>query len=322
MLDVALISRALSKEPGRSAPEAALESIVVLAQTGDHVRAAERAADLLADGYTDIRIIVAFALGAFEERGPAGLPEILGAIADAMTQRWAVIRPEARRERVVDSALSLLFRTLKALIDFHDNTRGPAWKVWTPQITAELPKACEYAISALQAAIEARVDQARSMGELAGVRTRAEQYFLLHPPEPPKAEAAEAVIAVDGTTDPKETAPEGAEAAEKPAPEPPPAPAARTIEVSPALEGFIRKLTAFSALMERGDLAKAAIVAQDIRATVDHFDPRVYLPKLLTPYFRLLSAHAAELAPHWEPSHRSEALAQLYQVDLDAFLEP
>ena len=66
LFDVSRITRTLQGGPGKSATEAALEGIVQLAQTGDHARAAERAADLLADGYTDIRLIGAFALGAVE----------------------------------------------------------------------------------------------------------------------------------------------------------------------------------------------------------------------------------------------------------------
>ena len=96
------------------------------------------------------------------------------------------------------------------------------------------------------------------------------------------------------------------------------------IEVSPALARFILKLEAFAGLVERGEMGKAAIVARDIKAAVDDFDPRVYLPALLAPHFRLLSAHIEAIAPHWAAagSPAWEALEQLYKVDLDAFLEP
>ncbi len=338
MFDVALLARALNA-PGRSAPDGAVNSLVQLTSEGDHRRAAERAADLLADGYTDVRIACTFLLGAFEERGPASLPEIVGALADTLSQRWAVLRPEARRERAVDTALSFLFRSIKALIDFHETTRGPAWTAWAERITTELPSATQTAVAALRSAVHVRIDDARCLGELAGVNNRASDYFNKHPPAEPKPLAPlvpEPEPATDTDTDtdhepaaqpepnaePKPVTPAPpASPASAPA-EPSPAPGARTIEVSPALEAFLRKLEAFELLLQRKDMARAAIVAQDIRTAVDHFDPRVYLPKLLTPHFRLMSAHAADLAPYWEPTHASEALTQLYQVDIDAFLEP
>lgn len=85
----------------------------------------------------------------------------------------------------------------------------------------------------------------------------------------------------------------------------------------------LRKLEAFEALVKRGDMGKAAVVAQDIDACVQSFDPRVYLPKLFMPYFRLLSANIGSIAPHWHETDSAawRALEQLYRVDLDAFLE-
>jgi hypothetical protein len=101
-------------------------------------------------------------------------------------------------------------------------------------------------------------------------------------------------------------------------------PRGRILPVSAALERFIQKLEAFEALVQRGEMGKAAIVAQDVRRIVEHFDPRVYLPSLLAPHFRLLSSHIDEISPHWEASEGPawQALEQLYQVDLEAFVGP
>jgi hypothetical protein len=97
---------------------------------------------------------------------------------------------------------------------------------------------------------------------------------------------------------------------------------ARMIEVSPALEDFLQKLAAFEQLIERGDMTKAAVVAEDVRRVVESFDPRVYLPNVLAPHFRLLASNVEELSPFWEgmDSPQWRALEQLYRVDLEAFV--
>jgi hypothetical protein len=97
-----------------------------------------------------------------------------------------------------------------------------------------------------------------------------------------------------------------------------------TIPISPAFEVFLRRLAAFEVLVERGELERAAVVASDIEQTLANFDPRTYFPKLLSPFFRLLSEHVEPLseARAHLGEDRLRALSQLYSVDLEAFLEP
>jgi hypothetical protein len=116
------------------------------------------------------------------------------------------------------------------------------------------------------------------------------------------------------------------EPAPPPAPRPPPAPPEPPPQSdldSPALRLLRDKIAGFEALMERGDHARAAIVASDITRIVESFDPRVYLPRLFAGFYRRMASGAEELAPHWDNpnSLSSRALEQLYQVDLHAFLE-
>lgn len=86
---------------------------------------------------------------------------------------------------------------------------------------------------------------------------------------------------------------------------------------------LVRKLRAFEALIERGDMGKAAVVAIDIKQTIESFDPLLYLPALFSTYFKLLSRSTGELMPHWEElaSPAGEALQSFYRVDLDGFLD-
>jgi hypothetical protein len=260
---------------------------------------------------------------------------VLDVLTGAIGRRWEALRPAARRERVVDSALCLLFRSVKSSIDFHESARDATWRAWAQRIERDLVRACLEAATAFEAATAERIASPRCAVELAGLKARIDLYLQRMPQrEPPPAptaaaaeeepeageEVEEATAAVDAPAAPDAAPPAGIHEGE-PAPQ---APRTQVIEVSPALAGFIRKLEAFAGLVERGEMGKAAIVARDIKAAVDDFDPRVYLPALLAPHFRLLSANIEAIAPHWAAagSPAWEALEQLYQVDLDAFLDP
>ncbi|AUX29120.1 MULTISPECIES: type VI secretion system protein IglI family protein [Sorangium] len=338
MFDTATVARAL-EGPGQDVAEATVEEVTRLAQAGEPRAAAEQAARAIRAGCTDVRLIAAFLLGAFDERGPAALPAMLEALASAIGRRWAALRPEARRDRAVDSALCLLFRSVKSSIDYRESQRDATWRAWSARVERDLARACADAAATLDAAISERIASPRCAMELAGLRARVDLCLqrLPPPPDPPPQPAAAPEPPEPEELDPPDAEAEPAEAAEgaddagaqgEPPEESRPAPAAsapgaRLIEVSPALERFIRKLEVFADLLERGETGKAAIVARDIKAAVDHFDPRVYLPRLLSPYFRLLSANIETIAPHWEAAETPawQALEQLYQVDLEAFLE-
>ncbi|WP_437692829.1 type VI secretion system protein IglI family protein [Sorangium sp. So ce176] len=329
MIDIALASRALDG-PGQDMAESAVDALVRLVQTGEHLDAARQAAKALAAGGTDIRAIAALLLGAFGERGPAALPGMLDVLTGATGRRWEAIRPAARRDRAVDSALCLLFRSVKASIDFHESARDATWRAWVERVERDLARACLDAAAAFEAAAAERIASPRCVVELAGLKARIELFLQKMPrreppPEPVAAPEEKAEAAADDADDAEAAADAAPAAAGIQEGEPaPPAPGTRVIQVSPALEQFIRKLEAFAGLVEQGEMGKAAIVARDIKAAVDSFDPRVYLPALLAPHFRLLSAHIDAIAPHWAAADSPawEALEQLYQVDLDAFLEP
>ena len=92
---------------------------------------------------------------------------------------------------------------------------------------------------------------------------------------------------------------------------------------SPALAQLRAKLSAFEVLVERGDLDKAALIARDVQAVLEHFDPLTYLPSLFARYLKLLHATLDAIEPRWraDETYASRVLEQLYRADLDAFLD-
>jgi hypothetical protein len=195
------------------------------------------------------------------------------------------------------------------------------------------------ACSELRQAIHNLIQAPLCDGELGAVIARLEAYCSRHTPEQgahlKTREATPALTAVvEAAILDEPSSPVASEPAASHPKSSPPAPSfarrasdyaqdTTTIQVSPALFQFMCKLQAFERLIEQGSPAKAAIVALDIRSVIAAFDPMVYLPGLLAPHFRLLSAHIADLSPHWEMNGTPAwmALEQLYRVDLEAFVE-
>lgn len=92
---------------------------------------------------------------------------------------------------------------------------------------------------------------------------------------------------------------------------------------SPALAQLRDKLRGFEMLLMRGELDKAAVIARDVQAILDDFDPLVYLPALFARYTQLLHAVYGELEVRWQQSEHPnmQVLAQFYRSNLAGFLD-
>jgi hypothetical protein len=92
---------------------------------------------------------------------------------------------------------------------------------------------------------------------------------------------------------------------------------------SPALAVLQAKLRGFHDLVARRELAKAAIVASDIRSVITHFDPVAFFPSMFAAYFKALHQIVDELAPYFDgvdlPSWH--ALDAYYRADMRAFFD-
>src|SRR5262245_54148467 len=110
-LDLGLVERALAGQ-GRDVRDSDLQEMGALATGGDFAAAAERAANALSRGATDIRVLGHFWLGVFLEQGPPALAPVLSSTRDALDKGYAVLRPAERKERTIDSALAFFFRNL------------------------------------------------------------------------------------------------------------------------------------------------------------------------------------------------------------------
>jgi hypothetical protein len=329
MLDERLLARALPR-PAQDASASALDEIMHLAQSAKYELAAARAGELLDSGCKDVRAFVVYALGVFSERGPGAVPALFGSIAGAVAAAGESALPPSSL-RTFDTALRFGFRAMRAYLDFDERRPEAARRAWSQRLALDSKAGVLRESAALRRAIHAIIEAPLCDAELSAVVARLEAYcdrnaqqahsvprlaVVREPtPEPPpvtsqRRESEGASVTTPATGSFARRASDYEEEA-------------TTLTVSPALQHFVRKLEAFEHLVSSGNLAKAAIVAHDIRSVIAAFDPMIYLPNLLAPHFRLLSNNVEDLSPYWEQSGTPgwQALEQLYRVDLDAFVE-
>jgi len=92
---------------------------------------------------------------------------------------------------------------------------------------------------------------------------------------------------------------------------------------SPALVALRAKLRGFQDLVARGELAKAAVVASDVRALLANFDPVVFFPAIFAGYFKALHHVVDELTPYLDSADQPawHALDSYYRADMHGFFD-
>lgn len=324
MLDPTLASTALSGD-GKDAEEgrlAAVEAAVV----SDILLAADTARMGLEKGITDVRLITAYTLGLFVEQGPKTLAASFDVLRSAVAERWQSLRPTNRKDRVVDGAYAGLFRSIVNYIDVHEKMQDATFKLWLRSDHDTVGGPALRASAALREALELAIETSRARDTLSELDVRIRTLFDRVPapvraPAPPPAPVEDESDDTDQAPSSTSDATAVSETASNVAASDAPSSTAETMKISAAFAEFLRKLQVFEALVQRGETSKAAVVADDVRRTLKSFDPKVFFPDKLAPYFQTLSDHIDEISPYWDEigSPRWEALEQLYQVNLENF---
>ncbi|WP_437509753.1 type VI secretion system protein IglI family protein [Sorangium sp. So ce1099] len=323
--------------------------IVRLSNQGEYEQAAAAAEALIAERVYDLHAIVRFLFGAFVEHGFTALPKVFDCLAGTLRERLGDAGLDRKGQKEIETGVAWFCRTLKERVDFHHGVRDDAFKAWVAACDPAVVDAIRAASQRLAAEVGQRLPGSRAVESLAGL----DGYFngtlrglvvkpaprpspppRPAPPPPPAPAATEEPAPAEPEEEPPPAPTRAARAAPSPgaprsavdrrrarAPEGEASPAGELD--SPALRALRVKMDAFAALMERGDFARAAVVASDLNAIVESFDPRVYFPRLFARYFKRFAGGVGELAPHLEAADSVawRALDQLYRVDLDAFLE-
>lgn len=329
--------------PGLESVDPRLTSMADLAQAGDYDTLSAQVDELIDHGIYDIRPLSYLFFARFVEGGFVGLVEVLEALEIAVTTAFEHIGPTKKRKMNFDRRLSWLFDKVTQNIDYHQLKRTPEWAMWhhgLDEATFERLLAVGERLSSIVAS--APMDAAaRTLGQLMQ-RLRARRAELrpaiVEKPKP-SVDAAKAAAAEQAS---RAAAPSpAASLLSAIATEPGGGGGGanggwsldagghglprRRVEVTVSLQ-FVElcaKLHAFERLVEKKRFEKAAIVAEDVLRTIEHFDPRHYFPDLFARFGALFSRNAIALAEMGErrDSPMWRALAQFYQTDLRSFVE-
>ncbi|MCY1041621.1 type VI secretion system protein IglI family protein [Corallococcus sp. bb12-1] len=308
-------------------PDPRMEAITGLVAKGSYADAARAAEALLRSGVRDVRLLGPYLFGHFVADGMKALPVLFRSLSRSLTENWDAFGPPGKKPIFVDTGLRWLLKMMSKTLEHHTRLKDAQWQAWNAagnrEPIEEALRMGDPLIAALGALPKsACVDPLRTL--LGTLRSHAQGVPYLPPPEDPQAKAL--ALAPDEEDDDDED--DGDDEEVRPAAKArrraavPEADAGPSLPMSPALAQLVRKLSAFEALVAKEDFVKASVIAVDVLATVERFDPRVYLPMLFSGFFNGLSQHADAIEPmlHGTETLGFRALDQLYRVDLDAFL--
>jgi hypothetical protein len=317
-LETHLLDTLLEAEaPDLESSDSRLENVTSLVARTDYLGAARAAEALLRQGLYDVRLVGPYLLGLFLEGGLEAMPAVFHGLSSTLLRNWDTFSPRERRDMYADGSLRWLLKLLNKHIEHHERLKDDTWKRWGAFSNREpLEKALT-----LSEEIFSAFGRVMPRNGCEAPFRRLTQWLEGHlqtlpePPPPPGAEPEpepEFEPEAEASTESEEPAEPVRSAV----------PAGPVIPVSPALAQLMRKLAAFDTLVERQDFRRASVVAADVLALVESFDPRVYLPLIFSRFFAALSTHADEVEPLLgsTESLSFRAMDQLYRVDLDTFL--
>lgn len=312
-------------------PDPRLEAITGFVAKSEYSDAARAAEALLRQGVRDVRVVGPYLFGHFFADGMKALPVLFRSLKRTLTENWDFFGPMEKKLVFADTGLRWLLKMMGKHLEHHSRLKDAQWQTWSAAGNREPMEEALALGDPLIAALailqkSACMDAMRTL--LGALRSHAQAVPFLPPPEEPKPAAPpEPGLAAAPDDDEDEDDEEEEEEEVRPARK---KKAARqeeqdsgpTVPMSPALAQLVRKLSAFESLLEREDYNKASVIAVDVLATVERFDPRVYLPQLFSGFFNGLAQHAEAIEPmlHNTETLSFRAMDQLYRVDLDAFL--
>lgn len=318
MLEIALLLNPITptENPGLDTLDPRFQEIAGLVEAGEFVKASEQTQSLLKEGIADIRVISYFLYGVFLESGVAGLPQVFQALTGLFTTNWGAVGPAQKKEKHAENGVGWFLGRLGKKLKAEEDAKSDEFSKWIEQVPApavppilESIGACRTAMAVtnsqkLQDALKAVEEWVKGYQKIveADAKKAAEEAAKNAPPpeEAPKVEVVEA-----GKPAAAGVAPDGA----------------FMIEGSVHLKELARKIAAFEALVRKKEYGRASVVYNDVTTIVEHFDPRVYIPKMLATFYSLSMRNLDSLLPDLEKKESPswKAMEQLYRVDVDTF---
>lgn len=328
----------VAENPGLETIDSRFIDITTLVQNGLYQEAANKAEEILEEKIYDIRIVGYFLYGHFIEYGVIGLKEVFSCLAELLRDNLAALGPVRNQKKHIQTILTWLVKQTIKILQFEESNPKGLFRDWAETTSSDDVQEVVDALEDLRRAVGPVLEDAAGP-VVEGLMKNKDwlvsfQRLIYKEPEPEAAPEAEErdEEAVEEQADAEEFAAEeeaggeqqfdGGEASARDYRQRAEA-AAPGIEGSVHLHLLMKKMKAFERLISSQNFAGAAVVADDIQATIANFDPRIYFPKLFVSYSKLVAVHINSLASYAEYKETPswQALVDLYKTDLKSFLE-
>jgi hypothetical protein len=268
--------------------------------------------ELMDAGLYDIRPISMYLWAVFGTSGLGALSDIFDTLSVLVTTNLDGIGPSQRKLDHVAKRISWLVQKLTDSIEYHEVRHSEEWEKWSQELTPAAIDTALQRLAALEASLDDRFVTVRPAFQKLSARLRMASLAFRIPAQPPVSIASPVIASLRPPTHGRAHEELQIDARLGRA----------EVGVSHEFFALIQKLDAFSKLVKKGDLPRAAIVADDVMRTLDSFDPRVYFPEIFSDFSELLSKHIEVLTRHWQDkdSPSWKAHSQFYKVDLRRFV--
>jgi len=316
MLDIALLLSPLTpaENPGLDTLDPRFQEIAGLVEAGEFLKASEQTQNLLKDGIVDIRIVSYFLYGVFLETGLPGLPKLFEALVGLFGQNWPACGPAQKKEKHAENGVGWFLNRLTKKLKAEEEAKSDEFSKWLEQVPADAVPPIIAKIGEVRTAM-AVANSLKLADAIKAVEDWVNAYEKMvqaaKPPEPEKTKEDEAAPPESAAL---QTAARGASSAR-------PGDDRFLVEGSMHLQELSRKILAFEALIKKKQFGRASVVYNDIATIVEHFDPRVYIPKMFGTFYALSVQNLDSLLPDLEKRESPgwKAMEQLYRVDVETF---
>jgi hypothetical protein len=298
---------------GLDSVDPVLAELTTLADKDDLPELQSRVEALFDDGVFDVRPITYYLWIAWRVQSIPALPDIFRTLAAIATTNLGSLGPAERREAHFAKRVGWLLQKVGDLIQYNEAKRTPEWKSWETTVKAGQLDAALEALRELDGTLVDGLATARQalMALAPRLQTLRETFSRpiddVPPAEVSNPSAAMLASASAAPVDKDKTVLRAGRV---------------DIGVSAAYFDLVDKLEAFRVLVEKNDLQKASVVADDLMRLIENFDPTTFFPELFADFSEKLSSQIEELSPYWadRESFGWKAMVQFYRVDLRRFV--
>lgn len=310
------------ENPGLDTIDPRFQEIATLAQNGELDQASPKIEALFGENIYDIRLLGYYLYDCLIHSGMGKVLEFFNTLNGLLTENWAAVGPLKKRETHADKGLSWLFSQLEKHINLEEDNKGPEWDRWLKDSTSEM----------LGEAMEAADKFRRNLGMALEEKPPEKALEQLSKVISWLRDFQRTVYEIEEKNRPAEVSEE--EETEEEGQKGPSGGGlglglggssgdGTMVDGSYHIQILQRKLKAFEILVQKEELAKASLVADDLAQIIANFDPTLYFPKMFSRYFALLSYKIEEISQFWGNKETLpwQVMEQLYNTDLDSFVD-